>query len=134
MRSNLLPGDCFLIDVPNSVPHFFFIISAPDRFPMEFVVLVPMTSVSPDKNTDPACVLAPGDHHTCVKASFIDYRRTVKLGTERLEDLVSDGSARPRLPGATPDLLQRMRDGAEESEFLTGEMCDILYRQGLIRP
>lgn len=134
MQSNLLPGDCFLIDVPNSLPHFFFIISKPDRFPADPVVLVPMTSVTPDKNIDPACTLAPGDHRCCVKASFIDYRRAVKLSAERLEELVYDGVARSRPPGATPDLLNRMRDGAEESEFLTGEMRDILYRQGLLRP
>lgn len=134
MNLHPLPGDCYRIDVKNSVPHYFFIISAPDRFPEAPLVLVPMTSVSPDKNTDPACLLAPGDHHTCVKPTFIDYRRSVKLNLKRLESFILEGMAQPRIPGASPELLQRLRDGAEASDFLTGELRDLLYRQGLIRP
>jgi len=134
MQTNPLPGDCFLIDVANSIPHYFFVISAPDRYPDDPIVFAPMTSVSPDKNTDPACQLAPGDHDCCVKPSFIDYRRTVKLDAEKFRGLLSKGVARPRPPAASPALLKRLRDGAEESDFLTGEMRDLLYRQGLIRP
>lgn len=130
----LLPGDCYRIHTQGSVPHFFFIISSPDTYPLSPLVLVPMTSVSPDKNIDPACILSPAEHHTCVKPSFIDYRRAVLMNPQHLEQLVRKGLAECRPPGADPAFLHRLRCGAEESEFVIGEIFEILYAQGLVRP
>lgn len=133
MRLTVRPGDCYRIKPGAAIPHYFFVISAPDRFPEQPLVLVPMTSVSTDKRTDPSCRMEPGDHHTCTKESFIDYRRAEILTIGQLEGIVEREAAIPRPPAADPSLLERLRQGAEETELLPDGAFAILFGQGLVR-
>ena len=93
-----------------------------------------MTGTSGDKNIDTSCLLRPGEHHTCTKDSFIDYRRAVKISISSIDKLTVEGKAEPKPPPASSMLIDRLRQGAEESEFLVGEIFEVLYTQGIVRP
>jgi len=127
------PGACYWRDTPpGSIPHFFFVISDTLRDP-ERVVLVPMTSVNPDKFIDPACLLEPGDHLVIQHASFLHFGRAIVMSTPAIEHALRARTMAFR-GAATAALLERMRAGAEESEHMRERPYTVLYEQGLVKP
>lgn len=111
-------GACYLLNHGVSDRHYFFVISAPDKYPERPLVLVSITSVSPDKNIDRSCLVSPGEHPCCTKESFVYYKGALMLTAAKLGALIATGDATPKPPAASPTLLQRLRDGAEASEPL----------------
>jgi hypothetical protein len=126
------PGECFHIDYGGNIPHFFFVLSAPDHFPGRPLVLAPMTKISPDKNVDDSCLLHPGDHPKCVLESFVDYRRAIYIDTSALMQLVANGQARACPPSVEAPVLQRLREGAESTAMMVDEVRAELWEQGLV--
>ncbi|MDX9972581.1 MAG: hypothetical protein RBU21_06295 [FCB group bacterium] len=108
-------------------------ISAPDVYPSKAVVLVPMTSQSPDKRIDPSCLLNPGDHPCCKHPSFIDYRYAETFLLSELEKALQSGTA-TRKGVASSGLLARLRQGAESTVHLKQRIHTLLWEQGIVKP
>lgn len=94
------------------------------------VLLVNMTSVRPSFH-DAACVINSGEHPFVKHATYMNYRdskivansdldQRLSAGQIILEDKVSDG------------LLQRIREGAAQSEFIPLQNKQLLIDQGFI--
>lgn len=82
---------------------------------------------------DSACILRKGDHPVIRHNSFIDYRRAMVKSYREVTELIAN--KRMVYKGtAGPDLLCRLRRGAEESEHVREEAYMILYEQELVKP
>jgi len=129
----LAAGDALLLPDPDNPEsrHLFIIISDPQQ-DLERVLLANVTTWEEYK--DDACILEPDDwpgfgflkHKSC-----IDYRRAVIQTARRIERLLESGQAVSR-PRVSPELLQKILKGAEESRFLSGKCALLLAEQGLI--
>jgi hypothetical protein len=130
----ILPGDCYLINHGGSCNHFFYVISAPDKFPQGRLVIVPITTISKEKSIDYSCVVSAGEHASCKADSFAFYRGAQILSLRDMEKLIGENKAWHRPPPADDNLLRRLRDGAKHSEELRDSVHDELYLQGILPP
>jgi hypothetical protein len=109
--------------------HLWMVISDPESYPTEPVVIVNFTTHKPGR--DPACVLDVGDHPFIVHKTSVYYAGARFAPNGRLDHLVECGDVIPDKP-LTQETLARIRDGARDSEFIKEGVRKKLANQGLI--
>lgn len=120
------PGFSFLFRDHTDDDHLYFVISATSA---PEVVVVNFTTWNP--LADPSCVLDVGDHpfirhRTCVAYDYADVVSTTLLA-EKLANL----DIVPREP-ASPELMNKIWDGAARTNRMKLRCREILRTQGLI--
>lgn len=116
-------GICFLADdVPNSgYPHFIVIISKTSL--ENKVLLVPISSIKPNKYYDNACVLdendiiADDEKSVLSKPSFIRYQWAQESDIKSIVDKKFSGMYRYKCK-ITNNILLKIQDGARKSKEL----------------
>lgn len=95
--------------------HLKVVISEPD--PEGMVLVVSVTSAPATRRFDDSCILEAGSHEFIIRRSYVSYVHSVELNNVAIlnekfrDELVSK-------PDVTPDVLQRIQDGARASRFL----------------
>ena len=130
----LSPGDCVLIETNSDEygviqSHLFIIVLEPEKHTHNTVV-VPVESCRSDKY-DHTTLLQPGDHDFIIRQSFVSYRRSEIVSTDRVEELLNDGYATPHKP-MRQDALQRVCDGVLRSRFTPYDVQE-MYRNAIFR-
>ncbi|MCK5114832.1 MAG: hypothetical protein KAR11_08740 [Phycisphaerae bacterium] len=109
--------------------HLLIVISDPCKNPNQ-LVLVTLTTWEGYK--DDSCILEPGHpfvkHLTCVKYNGFS---TILPSVAKIELLLSQDKLRRRKP-LRPEILQKILEGASDTEFLTKLQLRILDEQELI--
>jgi hypothetical protein len=117
-------GTCFLADdVPlnSTIPHFIVIFSK--TLPNNKVLLVPISSIKPDKYYDKACVLNENDiidengKSILSKPSFVRYQWAQESDIRSIMDKKFNGMYRYQCKIANSVLL-KIQDGAKKSKEL----------------
>jgi len=130
----LAAGDAFLIpddSLKVSQQHLWIVISDPTRNPKE-VLLVNVTTWESWK--DDTCIIEPKECESCpfIKhTSCVDYRRAKIESSEKIEKMVADGLIK-RQSKTHPQLLMKIRKGAQVSAFLPNKCQLFLADQGLL--
>lgn len=123
-------GDTFLLDDRSIDPHLWVVISDPaaDR---ERVVIVNLTSHD-DLSKDSSCLLQVGDHPWVSHETCVRYKDARIVAELQLDALVKRKRLEPREP-VSDELLTKILEGAERTEFLPLKCREILRLQGLIQ-
>ncbi|MDR1007063.1 MAG: hypothetical protein LBL65_00670 [Campylobacteraceae bacterium] len=116
-------GSCFFAeDVPNSnFPHFIVIISKAS--PDNQALLVPISSIKPNKYYDNACVLnekdivADNEKNVLHKPSFIRYQWAQEIDIKSIIDKKFNGIYHYQCK-VSKDVLLRIQKGAKKSKEL----------------
>ena len=111
--------------------HLWVVISDPSK-DKDNVLLVNFSSVKPGVHFDPACVLYAGDHPFITTNTFVYYDHAQIQSNGALERQVASGTIRIPFGPVSPEVLQRIRDGARTSKFLNRGYRQLLKDQGLI--
>ena len=108
--------------------HLWVVVSDPalDR---KHVVIANMTS----DGLDQSCVLEPGDHDFIRHRTFIRYDMARVTSDADLEQLAASGGIMPHDP-VSPDVLQRIREGAAITNRIPFGCKEVLINQSLIEP
>ncbi|MHC5055762.1 MAG: hypothetical protein ACYTKD_13715 [Planctomycetota bacterium] len=116
---------------PDCVTHLFFVLSDPsvDR---EHVLVVPVMAWDADYK-ESTCLVDPGEHPFIKHTSYVNYGCAELAPADLIEERLVSGEFRTREP-ASPELLEKIRRGAEQSDFLELGYRDILEGQGLVDP
>lgn len=128
----LAPGDTFFAPWPekDAVVHLFFVISDP-ALDAKQVVVVPLMTW--DEYKEQTCVLVPGDHPFIRHRSYIDYGCAKSVDATKVERSIKAKQFRTN-KRASDDLLRKIREGADRSDFLPLGLRDILEDQDLVNP
>lgn len=116
-------GDAFQKHNPTASDHVYFICST--RSAAGTVVWINMTSVR-SYTIDFACRLKVGDHRSVEHDSVMYYAGAGLVSLERLEWRVFTAKDLLRLPTASDQLLQRIRQGAIDSAYTPDEVRDAI--------
>jgi hypothetical protein len=108
-------GDTFKFPPRVLDNHLWMVISDPQSYPDDPVVIVNFTTHRPDK--DPACILNVGDHAFIVRETSVYYDGARFAQNSRLDHLVECGDVISDVP-LTKEILARIREGARDSEFI----------------
>jgi hypothetical protein len=119
-------GDTFIPAKPYD--HLYMVISDPSLDPTQ-VVLVNFTTHSPKE--EQVCLAHPGDHPYLKVKSAVRYKDARVATVAQLETLIANGQLTLNAP-LSEELLQRVRQGAGESDFLPEGCRRILEDQALI--
>jgi hypothetical protein len=119
-------GDTFIPAKPYD--HLYMVISDP-ALDSEQVVMVNFTTHAPEE--EQVCIAMPGEHPYLTVKSAVRYKDARIATVAQIEKLTQSGKLRPQHP-LSLELLQRMRDGACQSEFLPEGCRKVLDDQGLI--
>jgi hypothetical protein len=122
-------GDVFLPSDSRINEHPRVIISHPESDPNE-VVLVNFTG-DDEFYKDDSCIIQPSEHSWLTKPTCISYRDAKLAKESDLDHLIKNGRIR-QLEPASNDLIKKILEGAEKTEFLPGKCKRVLERQGLI--
>jgi len=122
-------GDTFTFSPRVTDRHLWMVISDPEGFPDAPLVIVSLTSH--DLSKDTACVLNLGDHRFIRHETSVNYRRARYVPNSTLDLLVARGDVIPNDP-LTPDILQRVRQGAGDSIHIKEGFRKFLAGQRLI--
>jgi len=127
----LKAGDTY-VHVGGYDDHLWVVIS--DEKQSDDVLVVNLTSYDPasvDPRKETACVLRKGDHVFITRPSSVNY-----FGARRIASAVLDQWHKERKikthPRMSPEPLQRIRDGAYDSEHLPEKYRKFLEGQQLI--
>ena len=123
-------GKTFLVPSGPRGNHFFFVILGPIKAPgygsdSQFVS-VNATALKDGHPFDDACVLEPGDHPFIKHKRYIPYRHARLDSYMNLKNLVNKGVLIPNVD-CSPDLLQRIIDGATKSHHFYREFKRLFY-------
>jgi hypothetical protein len=123
-------GDTFRLADRDTSAHLHIMISDPVKDP-DHIVTVNFTSWQAHK--DQSCVVEKGEHRSISKRSCVHYRKTTPhlITLAQYEQFVATRQLIPDDP-VSPDLLQRVLQGAAMSRFLALGSRQILVNQGLI--
>ncbi len=115
--------------------HLWIVISDP-RQDEEQIVIVNFTTLDEsagphDPYNDRSCLIQAGEHPFVQKLTCVDYGGVQITRTSHLQNRYERGELRLDIP-VSPELLARIRKGAEESEHLLPLAHDILRAQGLV--
>ena len=126
-------GDTFFAPwpEPDGVFHLFFVMSDPsvDR---KRVLVVPVMTWDADYK-ESTCLVDPGEHPFIRHTSYVNYGCAELASADLIEERLASGDFRAR-ESASPELLEKIRRGAERSDFLELGYRDILEEQGLVDP
>jgi hypothetical protein len=111
--------------------HVWVVISAPDRFPDDDVIVVNITTIYQGAPYDSACVLYNGDHPTVKHDSYIRYQSAVGFTAQRIQSAVTAGAI-IILESIEQSVLDRIRLGAQNTNRMPRALKAILSRQGVI--
>jgi hypothetical protein len=122
-------GDTFTFAPRVTDRHLWMVISDPETYPDDLVVIVSFTSH--DLTKDPACVLDLGDHPFIRHETSVAYRRARYVPNRVLDMAAARGDVIPNTP-LTPEVLHRVRQGAGNSLHIKEGFRKFLARQGVI--
>jgi quinol monooxygenase YgiN len=139
----IVGGMCFRISRGSNDPHFYFVVSYPEVFPEDSVLIANMTGYDAagsrfDVFNDPACVFLPAEctHPLVTKPSCICYDKAFDCSFDHLQWRFStdhrERQYRREPDPATPEMLEQMRDGAAISDHLKSDHRKLLEAQCLI--
>ncbi len=126
-------GDAFLSVDPDIDDHLQIVISDPGRDPTS-IVIVSLTSYSKFEHEiykDKSCLLNPGDHPWINHPTCVSYRDG-RVVSEEILDAASNNGLVTTEPAISDEILDRILQGAEQTEELPNKCRAILARQGLI--
>jgi hypothetical protein len=109
--------------------HLWIVLSDPRQFPDQ-VVIVSFTTHTPEK--DQACVVESHEHVWLRRRSCISYPHAKVVTVDELEQLRIVGKIILKDP-LSPELLDRVRQRADDSTMIPEGVADILIDQGIIR-
>jgi hypothetical protein len=123
-------GDAFLIKNEFGVYHLYIVISDTEQNPNR-VICVMLTTWEDWK--EDACLLDVGDHPFVRHKSCISYHGKMILETtkDELEKLVNQKLVRTHEP-VSDKILERIRQGAAQSNDIENKYLKLLKEQGLI--
>lgn len=119
-------GDTFLVAHPYK--HLHVVCSDPAADTSK-VLLLSITTFRPKE--DESCILVKGDHPFITHKSCIRYKDARVASVAQIRTLLNGGQMTRREP-VSAELLARIREGAEKSDFLPEEYRRLLQSQGLI--
>ncbi len=117
-------------------PHLWIVISDPIQCP-EKVVIVNVTTWDNVEFPDDSCILDtgdhddPADHEWLTHRSFVFYRKTRCPSLENLNQAIGAGALTTD-DDVSDEVLERIQQGANVSEFTPNEALEILAEQGFI--
>ncbi len=123
-------GETFHIPQPGTSldSHLWVILSEP-ALDEDHILIVNFTTLRSD--SDRACVLNAGEHPFVKHPTCVNYRGAKVVSRAQIDTLLQKGLLTNHA-AVSSALLQRMREGAADSERMTLEHADILIEQGLI--
>jgi hypothetical protein len=109
------PGLCLhLRAASNPVPHLYVVLTEPSGEPPE-VAIVNFSSYR--DGLDDTVILEPGDHSFIKRTSFVNYAEATKVTVAKLQTIVEMDITVPHRERCSPELLRRIRDGVQASDF-----------------
>ena len=114
------PGTVFQI-VPEGSNHYWVVISTP-RDGKVLIVNITDERHCPDS----PCKVAIGEHPSVDKASAVYYRKARVFEAARIDEQLQNPTLVRQLENCTPELLQKIIDGARKAEDLTLRFLDYL--------
>jgi hypothetical protein len=122
-------GDTFrLVGVADR--HTWVVLTDPEKDPSQ-ILIVSFTSFTPRIGMDESCVVEPREYSILVNKSCIYYEDIKELSLDNLEALAAAGKLQTRTP-IPAALLQRIRDGAKNSDDCKEKYKQVLRKQELI--
>lgn len=113
---NIRPGMCFHLTAKGSESsHLYVVLTEPAGNPPR-VAIANMTSTYV---ADKTVILEIGDHPFITKTSYINYSEATVVPVEQLQNIVEEDPAARHRRDCSPELLKRIRDGVNTSEFVT---------------
>ena len=109
-------------------PHLWFVLSDSNINPSR-VVIANFTTW--DGRGDSACIVEAGEHPFVTHKTYVRYRDARIVSVAKLEELRQQGLLHFR-ENLSEGLLERVRKGADESQFLKNAIREYLTAQGLI--
>lgn len=114
------PGTVFQLRLDGG-NHFWVVISAPRNGKILAV------NVTDARNApDSPCQINCGDHPEITKPSVIFYRKSREFDAAMVDAQIADGRAVRKLADCSPELLQRIIDGAKAADDFTIRLLDYL--------
>jgi len=126
-------GGFFLLSDRDINEHPYVIISRPDLDP-DRVVIVSLTSYNEPYHEivkDASCLLQSGDHPWIHHQTCVSYRDGTIVKRSQLEEFESEGHITFQEP-VSDEILQRILQGAEQTDELPGKCRKVLEDQDLI--
>ena len=125
-------GDTFLLTggrIPT--PHLWVILWGPAGAAHAYLAVFLTTLRA---HSDKTCVLAAGDHPFVRHPTAVAYRDVQRFTKERLEELIANGTAKPR-QAVEPAVLERLRAGFFASAHTPNAMVTIAQAEfGAVPP
>lgn len=118
-------GSTFILE-----QHPWAIISDPKQSSNEIVIV----NITTHKNTgyeDTSCIVGTGEHPSIRHKSYVNYYRSRIVDLSKLQLWLKTGELAPK-DCLSPELLEKIRDGAKETDSLPYGVERILSMQGLI--
>ncbi len=123
-------ADCFFNKPGRGVPsHLWVIISDPETDP-DNVLIVNLTDA--EEHHDQSCVLDASDHPgVLTKRSCVAYQWAKLTSVDALETALASGLLYTK-PPVSPETLQKILDGARDTDELKNVHREVLREQGFI--
>lgn len=125
----LRAGDTFKAANPRRESHLWVVISDPQEYPADSVLIVNLTTWRKDR--EPACILRPGDHPFVKRKTCVNYADSKLADPDILDKALAQG-ALVRHRRMETQMLRRIRQGATASEMILLEHLQLLKDQGLV--
>jgi len=119
-------GDAFRFSYSR---HLWVVVSDPVINPDRVLIV----NMSTDRKIDQSCILQSGDHHFVRHSTCMRYDRARLVADRDLESHLSRGDIRLDDPVSSV-VLDRIRQGAEVSDYIPIGCRQILVEQGMIEP
>jgi hypothetical protein len=121
-------GDTFLLWSQAADIHLWVIFSDTDAYP-DTVLFVSLTTYTVDQ--EDACIIGAGEHKSVRHETCVAYGRTRKASSEALCSLRDCGKIIMNDP-MSPEIVNRIRQGASLSRRIPREFIEIMGDQGLL--
>ena len=125
----LRQGDTFRDAARKYETHLWVVISDPDVFPEDPVVIVSITTWRADK--EQVCILGPADHPNISRRSCVFYAGARLVRMEVLQSAFQKRLLTLGKPFSS-QVLKRICEGAARSNQIPLECRDLLEEQGII--
>ena len=123
-------GDTFLNNATENLKTHLWVILSNPNLNSDKIVLVNFTTVYGNDFEDLSCVLKDGNHSFIKHDSYVSYRDAIIVSSTNLDTLKKSNSIKLH-NHCEYDLLKKVLDGAEKTQFLKLEIYGILEEQGL---
>lgn len=123
MPVSVKEGDAFLVPSGPEGNHLFVVATRENKD--GFRLLVPVSTVREGRHHDPACVLKAGDHPFIRHDSYAVYSKADQKRSDHIQNCVDKGIFISQ-PPVSDDVLDRVCDGFEKSDFTRNWVFDFL--------